>query len=205
MGWFADHRHLPAGRRPGAQTRRNTSGRRFASWVVGVLGLFFLVGGIATLGAGVDDGTFFIFAVALGLLGGAVWVRRASWARRARHLRVSPEPAELRRGQKVSVRVDIAAPPANAAVEVGLVCSEIYDWVEVIRTLDSRSTSRSTKAVDAYAEWVPAAPVAGSQHFAFTVPAGAPYSYEGDCVSYAWRVSARRGGAVTDVPVWVHP
>ena len=44
----------------------------------------------------------------------------------------------------------------------------------------------------------------------FTVPAGAAFSYEGDTISWAWRVSARverghRSDPHSDVPIWVAP
>ena len=41
-----------------------------------------------------------------------------------------------------------------------------------------------------------------------TVPADAPYSHEGDCVSFAWSVRARRIGEKRTgppAPVWVEP
>jgi hypothetical protein len=185
-------------------------GRRIASWILATIGLFFAVGGIATFD-GIGEASVFILAVALLLLGGAVAVRRSSWAKPARHLQLTAAPGDLRRGQPVSVRLDVGASlPAEAMIEVGLVCSEMYDYVEVIRTQQGRSRSRSTKAVDAHAEWVRAQPSSGPQQFTFTVPAAAPYSYEGDCLSYAWRVSARQPkdmgrDPVREVPIWVRP
>ena len=212
MGWAADHRHLPAGAAPGSQSRRRVRSRQFAFWILALIGLGFLVGGIATLpGDGIGEESLFILAVALLLIGGAFAVRRSSWKKAARHLQVSVSPGQVGRGQPVSVRLDVVvALPAEATVEVGLVCSEIYDYIEVIRTQQGRSRSRSTKVVDAYAEWMPAQPTGGSQQFGFTVPYDAPYSYEGDCVSYAWRVTARERkeigrDPVRDVPIWVRP
>ncbi|HEX2086811.1 MAG TPA: hypothetical protein VHF89_14120 [Solirubrobacteraceae bacterium] len=210
MGWSAESRHLPPGRAPGPQSRRRTRGRRIASWIFGALGLFFVAAALAVFG-GVTGESAFVVALGLGLLALAAGARRASWAREARHLRLSVDPVEPRRGERVAVRLDVTADPgAGADVDVGLVCSEMYDYVEVVHTSSGRSRTRSTKVVDAHAEWVPAQPVAGSQQFAFVVPRDAPYSYEGDCVSWAWRVSARQRvemgrDPVRDVPVWVLP
>jgi hypothetical protein len=44
----------------------------------------------------------------------------------------------------------------------------------------------------------------------FRLPSDVPYSYEGSCLSYAWRISARavrrlRRDARLDEPLWVEP
>ncbi|MDQ2909775.1 MAG: hypothetical protein M3R26_01625 [Actinomycetota bacterium] len=71
-------------------------------------------------------------------------------------------------------------------------------------------TIRQTGEATAYEHWEPVEPAAGEQTVALAIPPGAPYSYEGDCVSYAWRVSARRVRRLQpdqrlDHPVWVSP
>jgi len=51
---------------------------------------------------------------------------------------------------------------------------------------------------------------AGEQVLTFEIPRELPCSYEGDCLSYAWRVSARlvrklRTDPRIDHPIWVSP
>ena len=41
-------------------------------------------------------------------------------------------------------------------------------------------------------EWTPVESVEGVQTFRFEVPADAPFSYKGDCLSFDWEVVARR-------------
>jgi hypothetical protein len=149
----------------------------------------------------VDSGTLFILAVAGALLVGAVVTRRSSWTAKARHVALTAWPDAVRRGDSVSVRV--AVERTVPALEVGLVCREHYDALKTVHTADGRSKVRETSVADAYADWRPAQAIPGTEDVAFVVPLDAPYSYEGDAVSYAWRVSVRGGRRTLDVPIWV--
>jgi hypothetical protein len=69
---------------------------------------------------------------------------------------------------------------------------------------------RQTAEATVFEEWHPVPAGVCEQTFALRVPRGAPYSYEGACVSFAWRVSARaarrlRADARLDRPIWVEP
>ena len=96
--------------------------------------------------------------------------------------------SDLRRGSNVDLRVEVANPDKMLTrLEFGLVCTEFYD----VETTDGRgNSSRSTRQVDAHTDW---RPFTGgpTQSERFLIPADAPYSYRGDCVSYVWRASAR--------------
>jgi hypothetical protein len=111
----------------------------------------------------------------------------------------------VRRGDELVVTFE-ASRDAATPVELGLVCDERYD-VEV-RT--GTTVVRQTHEATAHAEWQPVGRSARTSGATFRVPATAPYSYEGDCVSYAWRVTARgvrrgRRDARLDRPLWVDP
>jgi hypothetical protein len=57
-------------------------------------------------------------------------------------------------------------------------------------------------------DWTPAPPGALSRRVELALPADGPYSYEGDCVSFAWAVVVRRVGEkrpAQPVPLWVAP
>ena len=82
-------------------------------------------------------------------------------------------------------------------------CTELYDRIERIHrsTRPARRRSAPTETAEAFATWQPF----DGDDFAFTIPQDVPYSYEGDCVSYAWRVSVRVEDRTHDVAFWVLP
>ncbi|KKK74042.1 hypothetical protein LCGC14_2887710, partial [marine sediment metagenome] len=96
-------------------------------------------------------------------------------------------------------------------VKVGLVCTEFYDAEDTQYTGDGvTTTSRSTSVATASEQWMEAAPGTRSQTFRFTIPGDSPFSYEGKCLSYAWRATASeqrrlRRDPKHDVAIWVLP
>ena len=86
----------------------------------------------------------------------------------------------------------------------GLVCVERFDRVQRHASGGRYWETRKVVESTAYEQWRP-----GEQgSFIFEIPRDAPYSWEGECVSYAWRVSARevrptRENARLDRPIWV--
>ena len=121
------------------------------------------------------------FAVAYGIL-------RTVFPPSMRGVTVTLSGTDLKRGSPVDVRVEVAKPDKlTARLQLGVVCTEFYD----VETTDGRGNrSRTTKQVDAHTDW---RPFTGStpQTERFVIPADAPYSYRGDCISYVWRASAR--------------
>jgi len=95
---------------------------------------------------------------------------------------------DVRRGSDVDVRVEAAKPDKMARrLEFGLICTEFYD----VETTDGRGNrTRATRQADTHVDW---RPFTGgpSQTERFVIPADAPFSYRGSCLSYVWRVSAR--------------
>jgi hypothetical protein len=124
---------------------------------------------------------------------------------------VFAEPIEVWRGEEIEADLAILEPDGlGDGIEVGVVCVERYDRPVTSRTDDGTVTERAIGEAIAYERWLPAWRIDEPQTFSFTIPPDAPYSYEGECLSFAWRVSARergtRGAAETsDDPIWVLP
>lgn len=121
-------------------------------------------------------------------LAAAYGIARSVFPPKVRGVTLTLSREDLRRGGDVEIRVEVANPDKmTGRLEFGLVCSEFYD----IETTDARgNSSRSTRQVDAYKDWRPftGGPLQSER---LVIPADAPYSYRGDCVSYVWRASAR--------------
>jgi hypothetical protein len=138
---------------------------------------------------------------------GAYAILRTVFPPSVRGITVRLSRSDVRRASDVEVTVEVARPEKMVArLEFGLVCTEFYD----VETTDARgNTSRTTRAVDAHADW---RPFTGgpAQTERFAIPADAPYSYRGDCVSYVWRASARlpkrlRFDRAENAPLLVRP
>ncbi len=128
------------------------------------------------------------------------------------HFEVLAEPLELRRGEEVEAELTIHYPEDVAPrIEVGLVCVERYDRPVASRNeRGERVMERRIAEEVAYESWFPAWRTEEQQLISFRIPADAPYSYEGECLSFAWRVSAREPDRVaaegaSDDPIWVLP
>jgi hypothetical protein len=100
------------------------------------------------------------------------------------------------RGDEVEARVTISDAAKAGSVEVGVVCTEYYDEDVTDTYTDSdgvmqTQTTRETLKAAAHEEWRSIESTVGLQTVRFTIPAGAPFSYEGDCLSFRWEVVAR--------------
>jgi hypothetical protein len=112
---------------------------------------------------------------------------------------------ETRRGDEVSATITHGA---DEGLEVGLVCFERYDLRATTTVNGAVVMMRETTQSTAYEQWQPVEPASGEQVLTFQVPREAPCSYEGECVTYAWRLSARevrslRPDPRLDHPIWV--
>jgi hypothetical protein len=131
---------------------------------------------------------------------------RPDWSE-AREVSIEVEPLEIRRGEELTVKLGSKAAPGSGSLEVGLVCIESYDVKRTFATRRGTSEVRETEDAVERATWSLAE---GANPLRLRVPPDAPCSYEGSCVSFAWRVSGRlrRGGEAdlrTDQPIWVLP
>ena len=105
-------------------------------------------------------------------------------------LEVTARQGEARRGEHVDALVTVAEPERLGDVEVGLVCTEYYDelvWTGGEHSSQQRTTSQAT----AYEAWAPVPDVAGEHSVRLQIPAEAPFSYAGRCLSFTWEVVAR--------------
>jgi hypothetical protein len=112
-------------------------------------------------------------------------------------LQVDVGQPEARRGAEVEALVTISSPRGLGDVEVGLVCTEYYDEETSSTTSSSTgsngytSTSRTTSSEVAHQAWLPVESSAGVQSVRLAIPAEAPFSYKGHCLSFKWEVVAR--------------
>jgi hypothetical protein len=212
-----DFPHLPPGHAPGPQSRRNRQGAPILWWFVGIVGFCMFVAGVlvaAHIRRQFPWRDELIGGSIFGLAGLFCVVVAYSQYRKSRppklraqgwgiNLAVSGE--ELRRGEQVSATI-IHGPAVD--LEVGLVCDERYDLRATAQTKGGQITVRQTNQGPAYEHWLPVESAAGEQVMTFEIPVDAPCSYEGDCLSYLWRISARevrrmRPDPRINHPIWV--
>jgi hypothetical protein len=118
----------------------------------------------------------------------AVSRRRGRRLAREHGLEVGAGGKPARRGEEVEALVTIASTNELGDVEVGLVCTESYDE----ESTDSEGRSyRSTTHATAFETWTPVESLVGGQSVRLSIPAEAPFSYSGDCLSFKWEVAAR--------------
>ena len=84
--------------------------------------------------------------------------------------------------------VTITSAKGLGDLEVGVVCTEYYDEES---TDSDGDTSRATVEEIAHEDWEPVEEVTGVQSVRLTIPADAPFSYEGTCLSFKWELVAR--------------
>lgn len=174
--------------------------------VAAVAGLFFL---LVFGGVGLAIGRTGLVVIGV-VIAAVAWFGAGSQYRRARPralpAEVSVDPVDLSRGGRIEV---VVAPTPGAAgsdpIEVGLVCIEWYD----VLTRRNDSWRREKREAREHEDWRPIDSSAGGV-VAFEIPSAAPYSYDGDCLSYEWRVEAKSPQALRSdprrvVPIWVRP
>jgi hypothetical protein len=173
--------------------------------VAGVVAAVMVAGFGLLLGAlpgGPPSWPFFVGAVAVlalfWLFARTMW--RGTRPRYAAGFELRVERQEVRRGDRVA-----AIASGEGELEVGLVCTQSYD---VWRRIGDDSRSRVTDSASVWQQWAPAPHGALGQRVELALPPDGPYSYEGDCVSFAWAVVVRRVGdkrVAEPVPLWVAP
>jgi len=213
--------HLPPGHPPGRQSRRAARTRPWGPILLFLFALGALGGSIALwVGrntakskSGSEVGAAVFLGVAILLVLVAIWLwRRLFHARVARYLDVTADPIELRRGDAVHATLRVTDPSRiDGKLQIGLMCTAFHDVkVESYDAQGHRSERRSTERTEVVTDWRDVDPSAGEQRLDFAVPPDSAFSYEGDTVSWAWRVSARvarehRSDPHRDVPIWVSP
>ena len=112
--------------------------------------------------------------------------------RLTRGLQVATGDQPARRGGEVEALVTISNAGKLGDLEVGVVCTEYYDEQETTREANgATSVSRSTSDEVVHESWSQVESVLGQLGLRFTIPADAPFSYSGECLSFKWEVVAR--------------
>jgi hypothetical protein len=101
-------------------------------------------------------------------------------------LQISVDDPEVRRGEALDARVTIADSRLGD-VEVGLVCTEFYEVASGGGTGSNRGTSSAT----AFEAWHPVTGTSSVHNVRLSLPAEAPFSYEGELLCFRWEVVAR--------------
>jgi hypothetical protein len=217
----AEFPHLPPGRSPGNQTLRNRARRGVVAPFVGVVGTGMFAAGVwiaaGGRGARFDReeelyGGLLFAAIGLLCVYGAFVIWEAGRPKRHPRLRgttLSLAGDSVRRGDDVTVTFT-GRRRDDDRLEVGIACDERFDMETRMYTRGVGTVVRQTGEATVHEEWQ-AVPSGAVEHtVSFRVPTEAPYSYEGTCLSYAWRISARavrplRKDARFDRPIWVEP
>ncbi len=208
--------HLPDGREPGPQSRRAGAATGVSRMLLPAMAVLFIACfiGIPLVIATVTVAPVVKYTV-LGALTIVFLVAMYVLVRRFRPAEAGPfevlaDPLELRRGEEVEAELTIYdIERLDGRLEVGLVCVERYDRPTAAGG-DSAELRRETEEQVTYERWLPAWRTEEPQSFAFRVPTDGPYSYEGECLSFAWRVAAREpdrdtAGDGSGDPIWVLP
>jgi hypothetical protein len=131
-----------------------------------------------------------------------------SWPEPPDWLQLEVEPRRLARGGTITATLEAPADElATHARELGLGCLAHHASRHKTGEFgDAGGRFRIDRQALVYADW---RPVTGPQVVEFTVPEDAPYSYEGDVVSFYWAVWLRAELRVVDreayALVWVDP
>lgn len=218
MSAARDFPHLPAGKTPGALSLRNRTRRNLLAPFVGLAGVVMYAAGVWVAAGGrgprfdrkeeLFGGLLFAAGGLFCVYGGLVIAGRGRPKQSARLRGVTLQVAgeTFRRGDDVSVTFT-GRGSSGDRLQVGIACDERFD--QEVQT-DSPVEIRQLVEAIVHESWQAVPAGAGEHTLGFTLPVDAPYSYEGDSVSFAWRVSVREArrrarDARYDRPIWVEP
>lgn len=107
-------------------------------------------------------------------------------------LQIATGERDVHRGDEIEALVTVSRSRGLGDLEVGLLCTESYDYRSTWTDDDGVDhDSRKTAEAVAHEEWRPVESVEGAQSVRLKIPAEAPFSYKGDCLSFKWEVVAR--------------
>jgi hypothetical protein len=113
--------------------------------------------------------------------------------RMTRGLQVCAGDRPVRRGEHLDAHVTISRPGSVERVEAGLVCTAFY----ASAVSDGRGgRSRGTASATVHEAWLPVEGAPGVHSVRLTVPANAPFSYEGTWCASGGRSSPAGAGRV---------
>jgi hypothetical protein len=134
------------------------------------------------------DALFWVFflTIAAAVVTTGVWRHRRRLRPGSDKVEIST-PESIRRGGMLDVAISIHdGAHTGIRLRVGLLCLERYDVEESTKN----STHRVTREDLAHEEWREVSGSEAQQGLSFAVPAEAPYSYKGSCLSFEWRAEA---------------
>ena len=112
---------------------------------------------------------------------------------------LTPDRWALRRGETVTVTMEIGKPgPGRHSLELALACRAGYDVEH--REPGDAGTRRETRWKTMHEEIPEVDPAAARQEFAFTIPARAPFSYDGSALCFRWFVRAKEARLLRSDP-----
>jgi hypothetical protein len=107
-------------------------------------------------------------------------------------LEIGASMGDVRRGEEFEVLVTVPSNARLVGIDVGLLCTELYDEESSHTGSDGHThTSRQTARAVAYEAWLPVEIGTGVQSVRLAIPGRAPFSYEGECLSFEWEIVAR--------------
>jgi len=144
----------------------------------------------------ISGGLFWVIVVAVVALGLVDLARR-----HRRRLRLTSNKVKVavtgsvRRGENVPLAITIQdGAHTGLRLRVGIVCVERYDVQETTDVDAGETTTQQTRRVTresvAHEEWREVSASEAMGGIAFTVPADAPFSYTGSCLSFVWNADA---------------
>jgi hypothetical protein len=141
----------------------------------------------SSLDGGLPDWLFWIVfgAIAVFALAGG----RRGWRRfrpRSDTVQITAT-GPVRRGEPVDVAIAIRdGAHTDVRLKVGVFCLERYD----VEERGDQGSYRVTREDRAHEEWREISASEAQQGLSFVVPAGAPYSYAGSCLTFEWHAEA---------------
>jgi hypothetical protein len=193
-------------REPGRQSLRESGGAHPA-WTLLMFAVTVVAARVFAVGFfGLEGAAAWAAAAGVGVLAVALSRRRPGRLRTAKGIELRLDTPEVARGGEVHATITLPDPNAVQRLEVGLVCTERYDYKDRSGDRTTRETGRHVE----YEAWQQAQPGLMQRTVRLLVPADAPYSHEGTVLSFLWTVTAverrdRRPDRHTDAPLWVKP
>jgi hypothetical protein len=135
--------------------------------------------------AGISEIWFWVFFAAV-LVVGFGWRYRRRLRPASDTVGISTPPS-IRRGEDVDVAITIRdGAHTGVRLRVGILCVERYD----VEQSTKDGSHRITEEDFAHEEWREVSASEAQQGLTFAVPAAAPYSYRGSCLSFEWHAEA---------------
>ena len=102
---------------------------------------------------------------------------------------ITPSNWAPRRGEDLTVTVEIGSPDAERKIEVGLLCQVGFDVAT--RDPGDVGTTRETRWHNLVSEWPTIDAGAPTQTLDFHIPEAGPFTYAGKALGFVWKLNAK--------------